>query len=82
MSKMDLAIIDYKKGNIFSLVNVLDHFGYRCKIMADENDILQADGAMLPGVGTFPEAMQYPVGLALTEVVREIFSTGKLPADK
>jgi imidazole glycerol-phosphate synthase subunit HisH len=82
MSKMNLAVIDYKMSNMFSLVNALDYLGSRCKITADKNDILQADGAILPGVGAFPEAMQHLVSLDLTEVVREFCSTGMSPVDK
>jgi len=77
MSKMNLVVIDYQMSNMFSLVNALDHLGYRCKITSDKNDILGADGAILPGVGAFPEAMQHLVTLGLTEVIREFCLTGK-----
>ena len=77
MSKMNLAIIDYHMSNMFSLVNALDYLGYRCKVTSDKNEILRADGAILPGVGAFPEAMQHLTALGLTEAIREFCSTGK-----
>lgn len=74
---MNIAIIDYKVSNMFSIKNALDYLGYKCQITSNPMEILQADGAVLPGVGSFPEAMEHLYDLRLIEIIKEFISTGK-----
>jgi len=74
---MKIAIIDYKMSNMFSIKNALNSLGYSCEITSDQVKILNADGAVLPGVGSFPEAMKHLNDLNLIEVIKEFISTGK-----
>jgi glutamine amidotransferase len=45
-----IAIIDYGAGNIQSVYKALRFIGAECAVTSDRNEILNADGAILPGV--------------------------------
>ena len=74
---MKIAVIDYKMSNMFSIKNALDFLGFDCQITSNYKTILEADGAVLPGVGSFPEAMQHLQDLKLADVIKEFASSGK-----
>jgi|TARA_Y100000310_G_scaffold152150_1_gene151686 glutamine amidotransferase len=74
---MDIAIIDYKMSNMFSIRNALDFLGYKSHITSDPKIILAADGAVLPGVGSFPEAMRHLNDLHMIGVIKEFIASGK-----
>ena len=74
---MEIAVIDYKMSNMFSIKNALDSLGFRSQITSDPNRILAADGAVLPGVGSFPEAMGYLNELHMISVIKEFIANGK-----
>jgi len=76
-SHYTIAIIDYRMGNIFSLENLLRKLGYKTKITSDRSKILSADGAILPGVGGFPVAMDHIRELGLSETINDFVITGK-----
>lgn len=74
---VNIAIIDYKMSNMFSIKNALDSLGYRSIITSDNEKILSSDGAVLPGVGSFPEAMKYLHDLDLSNAIKEFIEYGK-----
>ena len=74
---MKIAVIDYKMSNMFSINNALISLGFRSKITSDPNAILRADGAVLPGVGSFPEAMRHLNDLQLNDVIKDFIISGK-----
>ena len=74
---MDIAVIDYKMGNVFSVKNALDRVGFNGQITSNSKAIMEADGAVLPGVGSFPEAMQRLHDLRLIDVINDYVSSGK-----
>lgn len=74
---MDIAVIDYKMSNVFSVKNALNHLGFNGQITSNSKTIMEADGAVLPGVGSFPEAMQRLYDLRLIDVIKEYVSSGK-----
>ena len=53
-----IAVIDYKISNMFSIRNAVNSLGFKCEVTSDRSKILSADGAILPGVGSFPEGMK------------------------
>ena len=53
-----IAVIDYGAGNIFSIVNALEHLGCESVLTSDRGVIESADKIILPGVGAFPDAMR------------------------
>ena len=52
-----IAIIDYELGNTRSVKNALTQLGYRSIISRRKEDLRQAHALILPGVGSFGEAM-------------------------
>jgi glutamine amidotransferase len=72
-----IAIIDYNMSNMFSIKNVLDTLGYNAEITSDPEKVMAADGAILPGVGSFPEAMKNLRDLGLDLTIRDFITSGK-----
>ena len=74
---MKIAVIDYKMSNMFSIKNVLDDLSFDAEITSDIGKILSADGAILPGVGSFPEAMEHLQDLGLDRAIWDFIASGK-----
>lgn len=53
-----IAIIDYDAGNIKSVEKALIALGEQVKVTRNPEEILGADGVILPGVGAFGDAME------------------------
>ena len=66
-----VAIIDYGAGNLHSVKNALDYLGAQSEITGDAQKILNADHVILPGVGSFGDAMDCLNKSNLTEVVKK-----------
>ena len=52
-----IAIIDYDAGNIRSVEKALRFLGQKAVVTRDRDCILSADKVILPGVGSFGDAM-------------------------
>lgn len=72
-----IAIIDYQMSNMFSVSNALQSLGFKTEITSDESAILSADGAILPGVGAFKEAMHQLKKLNLVKTINNFIESGK-----
>jgi glutamine amidotransferase len=72
-----VAIIDYQLGNMFSVQQACEYLGYSASITTDKNEILNADYAILPGVGAFGDAMQNLHSLDLVSVIKDYIAAGK-----
>ncbi|TGE24386.1 imidazole glycerol phosphate synthase subunit HisH [Hymenobacter aquaticus] len=55
---MDIAVIDYKGGNVQSVLYALDRLGVRATLTADAEQIRRADKVLFPGEGEAASAMQ------------------------
>lgn len=66
-----VAIIDYGAGNLSSVEKALNYLGAECEITQDKDKILSASHVVLPGVGSFGDAMQSMRERNLTEVVKK-----------
>jgi glutamine amidotransferase len=64
-----VAIIDYGAGNLHSVKNMLDYLGVKSQITGDADTILSADRVILPGVGSFGDAMKNLSDCGLIDVV-------------
>jgi cyclase len=58
-AKPRIAIIDYGMGNRLSVASALTLVGGEAVITNDPEEIAAADGIVLPGVGSFPAAMEH-----------------------
>ena len=71
-----IAVIDYKAGNLTSVVKALRFLEARDVVVTQSpEDVLRAEKIVLPGVGHF-QATQLLKDLGLTEAVREAVAKG------
>ena len=66
-----IAIIDYDAGNLKSVEKALQHLGEPCAITRDAEEILSADKVILPGVGSFGDAMEKLHHFGLVEPIKQ-----------
>ena len=67
-----IAIIDYDAGNLKSVEKALAAIGEKSVITRDFHEIEKADKVILPGVGSFGEAMDQLKKYDLDKVIREV----------
>jgi len=67
-----IAIIKYNAGNICSVQNALTRLGYKSVITDNENEILNADKVIFPGVGEAGSAMKYLIEKGLDKVILSV----------
>lgn len=72
-----VAIIDYGAGNLSSVKKALDFLGAESEITKDRDKIMAASHIILPGVGSFGDAMDSMNRRGLTETVKEAALSGK-----
>ena len=72
-----IAIIDYGMGNLHSVSKAVERLGCEARVTSDPREILAADGAILPGVGAFGDAMANLRETGLVDTVKEYAASGK-----
>jgi glutamine amidotransferase len=70
-----IAVIDYKAGNLTSVVKALRYLGAEPVVTQSPETVLGADKVVLPGVGHF-QATQLLSEFGLTEAVRQSVAKG------
>ncbi|MBS5367960.1 MAG: imidazole glycerol phosphate synthase subunit HisH [Longibaculum muris] len=71
-----VVIIDYNIGNLKSVQNAFERIGVKTIVSRDHDVISQADGIVLPGVGTFPVAMENLKKYDLIDILKERKAAG------
>lgn len=71
-----IAIIDYDAGNIKSVEKAVQFLGEEAVVTRDRETILKADHVILPGVGSFGDAMGKIRSYGLEEVIHEVVEQG------
>lgn len=71
-----VAIIDYDAGNIKSVEKALLSLGEEVVLTRDAEELLNADKVILPGVGSFGDAMARLQEYGLVEVIHQIVEKG------
>ena len=66
-----IVIIDYHVGNLMSVQNAFLKLGMDVVVSRDHDVIRQAKGIVLPGVGTFPVAMEHLKQYDLIDILNE-----------
>jgi glutamine amidotransferase len=64
-------------GNLHSVSKAVERLGYDYTVTSDKQEILQADKAILPGVGAFGDAMGYLQESGLRETTLAFAESGK-----
>lgn len=72
-----IAIIDYGAGNIQSVYKALKFLNCECVITSDKDEILGADGAVLPGQGSFGDCVNSMKKRGIDKAVKEFINSGK-----
>ena len=69
---MDVAIVKYNAGNIYSVVNAMKRLGIE-PVLTDDAEMLQkADCVLFPGQGQAREAMEYLKDHQLDQVIKNL----------
>lgn len=69
---MNVAIVKYNAGNIFSVVNALRRLGIEPALTDDAEQLKEADRVLFPGQGEARGAMEYLKARRLDEVIRDL----------
>jgi glutamine amidotransferase len=72
-----VSIIDYEGGNLFSVIQACKSIGLDATLTSDYNKILKSDGLILPGVGSFPYAMNMLKKKNLINPIKDFISSNK-----
>ena len=69
---MNIAIVKYNAGNIYSVVNALRRMGIEPLLTDDPEELRKADRVLFPGQGEARGAMEYLKARRLDEVIRDL----------
>jgi imidazole glycerol-phosphate synthase subunit HisH len=72
-----IGIIDYGMGNLFSVSKALERLNIPYFISDDLDRLMAADGLLLPGVGSFRDAMLRLNESGITEMLKDYVAKGK-----
>ena len=75
---MNIVIIDYKMSNLHSVDAACKKVGFNSVISSDPKEILDAKVVILPGVGSFKQAMLNLKNLKLDTCIHDYVQTGKI----
>ena len=68
-----IGIVDYGMGNLFSVSKALERLNADYFISSDKAELLRADALLLPGVGSFRDAME----VLQVDTIKEFAASGK-----
>ncbi len=71
-----IAICDYDAGNIMSVQKACAYLGHEYILTRDRDQILSADHVILPGVGSFGDAMEKLRLYGLEDILKEVCAKG------
>lgn len=77
MSKTSVTVVDYGRGNLFSIGRALEHLGATPRFTSDPNEIENAPRLLLPGVGAFGDGMEGLRSRGLVEPLRRHAKSGR-----
>lgn len=69
-----IAVVDYGRGNLYSLSHALFHIGVEHNVSENPGDIYAASAIVLPGVGAFADAMDALEARNLVKPLRDAVS--------
>jgi len=72
-----IAVIDYGAGNIQSVVKAFEHIGCDCAVTDNPDVLSDADAAVMPGVGSFGDAMDNLRTRGFERPIEDFIESGK-----
>lgn len=73
---MNIGIIDYGIGNVYSIKNMIEYIDYACEIVTCDEHFENFDKIILPGVGAYDTALERVDG-ELKEKIDSFHKSGK-----
>lgn len=67
-----ITILDYGVGNVGSVINMIKHVGGKTRTVSDAKSLLESGKILLPGVGSFDNAITRLNNLNLTEPLKDL----------
>lgn len=77
MTAKSVVVIDYGIGNVFSVLRALERLNVNGVLTSNPTQIMDADKAILPGVGAFGRAVNRLADIGLDRVIRDYVGTDK-----
>ncbi len=77
MSGLRVAVVDYESGNLRSVARALEVAGVQPEVTSDPATLMQADAAVLPGVGAGDAAMAALLRRGLDGPIVEFVASGR-----
>jgi len=77
VSGLKVAVVDYESGNLRSVARALEMAGVEPEVTGDPATLMQADAAVLPGVGAGDAAMGALLRRGLDGPIAEFVASGK-----
>ena len=68
---MKIAIINFNSGNLYSIKKSIKDLGHESFICYDSNELKECDKIILPGVGSFNQAMKYLLKFGFVDAINE-----------
>ena len=72
MKKKIITIIDYGMGNLISIENAIKYLNHECIITSDNKKIEKSNILILPGVGSFYQAMIKLNKLGISKSIKNV----------
>lgn len=72
-----IAVLDYGIGNVRSQLNALKYLGVDAILTSDNEEVMQMDAVILPGVGAFKHGMENLLKVGLKPIINNFIATGR-----
>ena len=72
-----IAVIDYDAGNLKSVEKAFESLGFETKVTREKKELMRAEKVVLPGVGSFGDAMANLRKYEMDRVIKDIVAEKK-----
>ncbi|MTE23166.1 imidazole glycerol phosphate synthase subunit HisH [Microbacterium sp. ZXX196] len=77
MTAPTVAVLDYGSGNVHSAVKALEAAGAKVRLTRERQEVLEADGLLVPGVGAFGAVMDQLTAIRGDELIERRLAGGR-----
>ena len=72
-----LSILNYGAGNVWSIKNALNFLGSEVNVIDTPQEIIESNGLILPGVGSFRKSMELLKSKKFDQAIKEAVNKKK-----
>jgi len=76
---LKIVVVDYGMGNLKSVTNAINYLGYNVFVSNKASEIEKANALVLPGVGSFCQAIENLKKLELDIIIKSLCNDKKIP---